>query len=225
MGFPSIWRPWCNGKLKVAALDEARKAILPRHFLSSEIREQSGTPRENRRVAFSAGAVVQFGIEERSDKVFYANLESEVVQYIGIAADEGKRTERHIENVKKGLEQLPLVEAGWTEPMCRQWCEENNLLSPIYTTATRGGCWFCHNQGIGQLRLLRKNYPDLWELLLKWDSDSPVTFWPNGKTVHDIDRRLQYEDEGYCLLGDPFRWADIEEPQMNIFQFLEGKDT
>lgn len=22
------------------------------------------------------------------------------------------------------------------------------------TTATRGGCWFCHNQGVGQLRLL-----------------------------------------------------------------------
>ena len=31
------------------------------------------------------------------------------------------------------------------EAYCRKWCEENDLLSPIYTTATRGVCWFCHN--------------------------------------------------------------------------------
>ena len=44
---------------------------------------------------------------------------------------------------------------------CRRWCEGNNSLSPIYTTATRGGCWFCHNQGVGQSRFLQKNYPEL----------------------------------------------------------------
>lgn len=143
-----------------------------------------------------------------------------MVQYIGIAADEGARTERHLEKVKQGLERLPLVEAGWSEAMCRKWCEENDLLSPIYTTAARGGCWFCHNQSVDRLRILRHEYHDLWALLMKWDADSPVTFRPDGRTVHDIDRRLQMEDEGYIRPGERFRWADIEEPQMNIFQFL-----
>ena len=165
------------------------------------------------------------------------------VQYIGIAADEPNRF-HNLSDAKRS----PLVEAGWTEADCRQWCEENDLLSPIYTTATRGGCWFCHNQGVGQLRLLRKNYPDLWALMLKWDADSPVTFkpprrqwvtdldgpetrlvyaddddtvereergyWKNlpGCTVHDFDRRFALEDEGLIAADDKiFRWSMLEE--------------
>ena len=56
------------------------------------------------------------------------------ITYIGIAVDEPNRF-HNLTNTKRS----PLVEAGWTEEMCRQWCIENDLLSPIYTTATRGG--------------------------------------------------------------------------------------
>lgn len=129
-----------------------------------------------------------------------------IVQYLGIAADEPERIKRH---TKPGIV-LPLVDIGWDEAYCRQWCEENDLLSPIYTTATRGGCWFCHNQGVGQLRLLRKNYPELWALLLKWDADSPVTFHPDGRTVADFDKRFQMEDDGLIKAGDKkFRWKQV----------------
>ena len=129
------------------------------------------------------------------------------IMYLGIAADEPERIARHIgkPNVK-----LPLVEAGWTEAMCRAWCEENGLLSPIYTTATRGGCWFCHNQGVDQLRLLRRDYPEYWALLMKWDLDSPVTFKPDGHTVHDFDRRFALEDEGIVNPIHLFRWAMLD---------------
>lgn len=88
---------------------------------------------------------------------------SNCVAYLGIAADEPERIQRH---TKPG-NALPLVAIGWDEAYCRKWCEDNNLLSPIYTTASRGGCWFCHNQGVGQLRLLRKQYPEYWALMLK----------------------------------------------------------
>lgn len=129
-----------------------------------------------------------------------------VVQYLGIAADEPERIKRH---TKPGIV-LPLVDIGWDEAFCRKWCEENDLLSPIYTTATRGGCWFCHKQGVDQLRLLRKNYPDLWNLLLKWDDDSPTTFKPDGHTVHDFELRFQAEDDGKI---DPtrgrFKWSSV----------------
>ena len=129
------------------------------------------------------------------------------VQYLGIAADEPNRF-HDLSDTKKS----PLVEVGWTEAMCRNWCERNGLLSPIYNTATRGGCWFCHNQSVNQLRLFRKNYPEYWALMLKWDSDSPVSFCSDGHTVHDFDRRFQLEDEGLLFPDDRvFRWRMLDE--------------
>ena len=55
---------------------------------------------------------------------------------------------------------------------------------------------------------------------MKWDSDSPVTFHADGHTVHDFDKRFAAEDSGYTALQERFKWSDLEEPQMNIFQFL-----
>ena len=135
------------------------------------------------------------------------------IVYIGIAADEPNRF-GNLSDKKKS----PLVEIGWDEAYCRKWCEENDLLSPIYTTAARGGCWFCHNQSVNQLRLLRKNYPDLWNLMLKWDKDSPVTFHADGHTVHDFDRRFALEDDGFVVPGEAFRWKMLDEPlNMRLF--------
>lgn len=131
------------------------------------------------------------------------------IVYIGIASDETNRF--HNLNEKK---KSPLVEAGWDEAYCRQWSEENDLLSPIYTTATRGGCWFCHNQGVNQLRLLRKNYPELWSLMLKWDSDSPVTFHADGHTVRDFDERFALEDAGIVSPDNPWKWEYLRSVQL-----------
>lgn len=134
--------------------------------------------------------------------------------YIGIASDEPNRF-HNLTDEKIS----PLVEAGWAEDMCREWCIKNDLLSPIYTTATRGGCWFCHNQGISQLRLLRKNYPELWRLLLKWDTDSPVSFRADGHTVHDFDHRFRLEDEGLIEPKATFRWSMLDDDlQYTIFK-------
>lgn len=141
-------------------------------------------------------------------------IERRNIVYIGVAFDEPNRF-HNLTNTKKS----PLVEAEWTGAMCREWCKKNDLLSPIYTTATRGGCWFCHNQSINQLRLLRKNYPEYWALMLKWDQDSPVTFCADGKTVHDFDRRFQLEEFGFVPTGRKFRWGMIG--QINLFEWME----
>ena len=134
--------------------------------------------------------------------------------YIGIASDEPNRF-HNLTDEKIS----PLVEAGWSEDMCREWCIKNDLLSPIYTTATRGGCWFCNNQSISQLRLLRKNYPELWRLLLKWDTDSPFPFKPDGHTVHDFDLRFRIEDEGLIDQKATFRWSMLDDDlQYTIFK-------
>lgn len=134
--------------------------------------------------------------------------------YIGISADESNRF-HNLTSTKRS----PLVEAGWTEAMCREWCEKNDLLSPIYATATRGGCWFCHNQGVKQLRLLRKNYPEYWALMLKWDADSPVIFHADGHTVHDFERRFQLEEDGLISADDKvFRW-NMRDADLNYRLF------
>lgn len=131
------------------------------------------------------------------------------VQYLGIASDEPKRIATH--EGRKNIV-LPLVLAGWDEAYCRKWCEERGLLSQIYTDSARGGCWFCHCQGVEQLRLLRKNYPDRWQLLLKWDNDSTTTFHSDGRTVHDFEKRFALEDEGLIDKNKPFRWSMLDSP-------------
>ena len=134
-------------------------------------------------------------------------LPKDAMQYVGIAADEPSRF--HVLSDKK---RSPLLEAGWTEADCRRWCEENNLLSPISTSSARGGCWYCHNQGVNQLRILRHNYPERWVLMLKWDRDSPVTFKADGHTVHDFDHRFELEDMGLLSPDDKvFRWSMLDD--------------
>ena len=204
-GFPVQQVPWCNSGLKKPVFRQLNSRIpnpkrnlvqqQPQNCCHTGFQSQSaegiGVPNSNS--GFSGSPIAQ-------------GAKKNIVQYLGIAADEPERIKRHSVPGKM----LPLVDIGWDEAYCRQWCEENDLLSPIYTTATRGGCWFCHNQGVDQLRLLRKNYPDLWQLLLKWDKDSPTTFKSDGHTVHDFEKRFEAEDKGIVKAGDKkFRWKQV----------------
>lgn len=146
-----------------------------------------------------------------------------IVEYLGIAADEPKRFGQLSDRKR-----APLVEFGIEEGLCGLYCQYEGILAPVYETGCRDGCWFCHNQGVNQLRLLRKEYPELWALLLKWDTDSPVYFKPGkpdksgkptSRTVHDYDRRFQMEDEGLLIPGDRrFRWEMLDgEFQIRMF--------
>ena len=137
-----------------------------------------------------------------------------ITQYIGIAADEPNRFHNLTDRKRS-----PLVEHGVDEVEARRICESLDLLSPIYTQSARGGCWFCHNQSVNQLRLLRKQYPEYWALMLKWDADSPVTFKADGHTVHDFDKRFRLEDEGFISADDKvFRWEMLDK-ELNYRMF------
>lgn len=123
--------------------------------------------------------------------------------YVGYALDE-KKAERQ-EKIQNCTDPnlYPLVKAKYTEMMCREWCTNNDLLNPTYTSSLRDGCWFCHNQGLDQLRKLRKQYPELWERLLYLDNFSHISFKPNGVTVHDLEHRFYWESQQMDL----FAWA------------------
>lgn len=211
-GFPFKNGTWCNSRLKTRVLDKLAKADIRETILSCSEQEKSEKSGNNLR--FSCFCKKRDLVPKAKNDVFLNSpkvqgADTSIVQYLGIAADEPERIERHS---RPGII-LPLVEIGWDEAYCRKWCEENDLLSPIYTDTARGGCWFCHNQSVSQLRLLRKNYPDLWKLLLKWDNDSPVSFKPDGHTVHDYDKRFQAEDEGRVPTDRKFRWKMLKEDE------------
>ena len=53
-------------------------------------------------------------------------------------------------------------------------------------------------------------HAEVWALLLKWDKDSPVSFKPDGRTVHDFDRRFLYEDLGLVPDDRKFRWKMLD---------------
>lgn len=113
---------------------------------------------------------------------------------VGIASDEPERIGRKAMDDKI----LPLVSYDVTEAQAYEMCEMAGLLSPIYKTRKRTGCWFCHNQRLDELRMLRRTSPELWEQLLKLDADSDVMFRQNS-TVRDLDRRFALEDAQMSL--------------------------
>lgn len=127
------------------------------------------------------------------------------ITYVGIAADEPKRFGR-----LSPMCISPLVAVGWTEADCRVWCEKANLLSPIYTSEVRGGCWFCHNQGVDQLRRLRKEHPEYWSIMLRWDRASLRTFHADGHSLQDFELRFQMEDAGQINQSKGFRWNQVK---------------
>lgn len=210
-GFPSKVGEWCK-KLKYESKVDIRKYIL-----STQGKWQRNG--ENVRIPLSTRQLVSEPIETTDvANAFYDSptdkgQDIKIIQYLGIAADEPKRIKKHID---KPNVVLPLVEIGWDEALCGLIAKYQDLLSPIYTTSMRGGCWFCHNQSIGQLRLLRKNYPDLWQLLLKWDKDSPVSFHPDGHTVHDFDERFALEDMGIISAEDNWKWAYLKDTPIQL---------
>lgn len=203
-------------KEKADAIIKARYGITVEHFRSKHTydsafylkRGHSGrkTKFEGRIYGFPM-VRGQWCLQQLKLPALAAATKGDCIQYIGIAADEPNRF-HNLTDKKKS----PLVEAGWSEQMCKEWCEQNDLLSPIYQQTTRGGSWFCHNQSVQQLRLLRKNYPEYWAMLLRWDKDSPVVFKPDGHTVHAFDKRFQLEDEGFISQDDKiFRWSMLDQ--------------
>ena len=115
-----------------------------------------------------------------------------IVQYVGIAADEPRRLAKLTEN-RMSL----LAKYGYTEQMAKQLCATHGLLSPIYTTGTRGGCWFCPNCKIQHFVNLRRNHPELWAELVELSHTPNLCSYgfKYGLTVQEIEKRMDAEEQ------------------------------
>lgn len=115
-----------------------------------------------------------------------------VIQYIGIAKDEPNRLGK-----LDGIKKISLLDKyGYTEAMARQKAEEHGLLSPIYTTGSRNGCWFCPNVSIKQFGRFRKAHPDLWAELVELSHTPNLCSYgfKYGKTVQEVEKLIDWND-------------------------------
>jgi 3'-phosphoadenosine 5'-phosphosulfate sulfotransferase (PAPS reductase)/FAD synthetase len=194
---PADLPPMMEFKAKADKIIKERYGIEVGHVRSSETYEQLFYKKRGTKGKCAPGKIVGWPLlsfrgawcNSKLKMNPLSKIENGNITYVGIAADEPNRfhnlTDRKIS---------PLVEHDITEAQARKICEDIGLLSPIYTQSARGGCWFCHNQSLRQLRLLRHQYPEYWALMLKWDNDSPVMF-KDRTTVHDLDKRFYWEDQ------------------------------
>lgn len=119
------------------------------------------------------------------------NVAEPIMQYIGIAADEPRRLAKLTGN-KISL----LLKYGYTERMARQLCADNDLLSPIYETGTRGGCWFCPCSRLRNFIALRDAHPELWAELVALSRTPNLCsngFTFGGISIAEIEKRIDAE--------------------------------
>lgn len=90
-----------------------------------------------------------------------------------------------------------LAKYGYTEQMAKQLCAAHGLLSPIYTTGTRGGCWFCPNCKIQHFVNLRRNHPELWAELVELSHTPNLCSYgfKYGLTVQEVEKRMNAEEQ------------------------------
>ena len=121
------------------------------------------TERNGKLQGFLVGGFCQMNSRGKVSAVhsYYRQFkDKEIVQYVGIAADEVKRLCR-LNNKKVSL----LAKYGYTEKMAMDLCKKYDLVSPLYSMGTRGGCWFCPNMRWETMQRFRKAHPELWNEL------------------------------------------------------------
>ena len=122
-------------------------------------------------------------------KEYMRKQTDEIIQYVGIAYDEPERYER----LNHETHIAPLYDLKITEKEAMEICKKYDLLSPIYKTSFRGGCWFCPKQRLSQLKWLYQEHNDLWNTLRDMEKDSFNTFKPNT-TLKDLEERFKNEE-------------------------------
>lgn len=149
------------------------------------------------------GCYMNSGAKIPPIREYWKSQSKDVIQYVGIAIDEPLRLDR----VVQSKNQVSLLQKyRYTEKMAKEKCKEYELLSPIYEFTNRGGCWFCPNQKMQELRHLRDNHKDLWNRLIelsKKDTANPYFNVFRKTTVRDLEERFMWEDR-----------------QINIFDYI-----
>ena len=116
--------------------------------------------------------------------------DSNIFEYIGIAADEPKRIKDKI---------YPLYSWGIEEKEALKYCYDLGFdWGGLYEDFKRVSCWCCPLQPLSELRVLRRNYPELWSELLDMDRKAYNQFRPDY-SVEQLEERFANEDLQICI--------------------------
>lgn len=131
---------------------------------------------------------------DTTDKYFKElSKDFNVIQNIGIAADETLRLEK--ESNKQENHKHPLVEWGWSEADCLNYCYSLGYdWGGLYEIFNRVSCWCCPFKTLDELRQLKKHFPQLWEELKEMDSKTWRAFRKDF-TVEELDKRFSFEEQ------------------------------
>lgn len=139
-------------------------------------------------------------------KKYKSTILDNVIDYVGIAADESDRFER----AKQEGKRLPLVEWGMTEADCLQFCHEKGYYwlersfgtgidcIDLYDILDRVSCWCCSNKNLKELRNVYHYLPQYWSKLsyLQGRIDRPFkgTYRGNPNGIFELEKRFEKED-------------------------------
>lgn len=116
----------------------------------------------------------------------------DIIEYVGLAADEGYRLERK-NNMREG-QRHPLVDWGMTEADCLKYCYDRGYdWEGLYNYFERVSCWCCPLQPLSQLRILYRHFPELWATLKAWDEKSWRKYKPEY-SIAELEQRFDFEE-------------------------------
>lgn len=128
--------------------------------------------------------------------------EYEVIEYVGIAADEKYRLVR--KNNQRENCRHPLVEWGMTEADCLNYCYERGFdWGGLYNHFSRVSCWCCPLQSLQDCRQLYLHFPNLWSQLREWDNSTWRDF-KAGWSVEKLEKRFDFEEQ-WQKTGKPLK--------------------
>ena len=136
----------------------------------------------------------------RWGKRYKAALKDQVIDYVGIAADEPERFEKMQYDGKI----LPLVEWGMTEADCLKYCRDRHWnwneetvsgRIDLYDVLDRVSCWCCRNKNLKELHAIHDKLPEYWDRLRAMQSRLDEPMKGPGKSIFDLERRFKLENE------------------------------
>ncbi|MBR8702115.1 hypothetical protein IX317_001640 [Fusobacterium sp. DD29] len=112
-----------------------------------------------------------------------------IIEYHGIAADETKRLQK---NKEKNI-RYPLNEWSMTEADALNYCYSKGFTwNGLYKKLGRVSCWCCPLKSLKELEVLYRYYPEKWELLKKWQSQTYRQFRVDY-TLEELEKRFNEE--------------------------------
>jgi 3'-phosphoadenosine 5'-phosphosulfate sulfotransferase (PAPS reductase)/FAD synthetase len=159
-GFPYMVGPWCNDRLKLEPIKQAKKDFKDYiEYIGYTIDEKS--------------KIRQLKIQNKLKGINRFSTFRKLFNKKTLKT-ELKEKKHDITNERYILCDLKLKEKD-----CLNITKENNLYNPLYNYFERTGCWCCPKQPVSSLRQIFLHFPNEWKQLMKWQEDSPNKFKPN----------------------------------------------